>query len=43
MVDIRLLKCSGADLILNGRQLKQYLPKGVMNVVRSPDFVDSGI
>ena len=30
-------KCSGADEIPNGRCWKQYLPNGVMNVVKSAD------
>ena len=36
-------KCSGAEVIPNGKQLKQYLPKGVRNVINSEESIDSGI
>ena len=40
--DILFWKCSGADEIPNGKRWKQYLPKGVMNVVNSDDSCDRG-
>ena len=36
-------KCSGADVIPNGKRRKQYLPKGVMKVVSSWDVGARGI
>ena len=41
--DILFWKCSGALDIPNGSLLKQYLPKGVMNVVSNCDSSASGI
>ena len=43
MCDIVLWKTSGAELMPKGRRLKQYRPKGVINVVRSQEFGSSGI
>ena len=37
-----LKKISDAELIQNGRQLKQKRPKGVIKVVSSLDLGDSG-
>ena len=37
------LKNSGADVIPKGNQLKQYLPYGVINVVRRADCLESFI
>ena len=41
--DIRRWKCSGADVISNGRWWKQNLPKGVMEVVRRAEFFVNAI
>jgi hypothetical protein len=40
--DMRLWKCSGADVMPNGNLLKQYLPNGVTIVVRRADSSASG-
>ena len=40
---IRFWKCSGALDMPNGSLLKQYLPKGVMKVIGSCDFLARGI
>ena len=39
---IRRWKCSGALVIPKGSLLKQNLPYGIMNVVRSLEFIDNG-
>ena len=41
--DIRLWKCSGAELIPKGNRLKQNLPNGVIKVVSREDFSARGI
>ena len=41
--EIRFWKCSGAELIQNGRRLKQSLPNGVMKVVSLADSGDKPI
>ena len=44
--DILFCKCLGAEpaeVTPKGKRLKQYLPKGVINVVRGRDSGDSGI
>ena len=43
MDDILRWKCSGADVMPNGRCLKQYRPNGVINVVRCEDSFANGI
>ena len=40
---MRLLKCSGADVIPKGSRLKRYLPKGVMKVVSKDDYFVNSI
>src|SRR5258705_13322744 len=43
MDDIRLWKCSGAELIPNGSLRNLKRPHGLMNVVRCDDSADRGI
>ena len=40
---IHLWKCSGAEVMPNGRRLKQNLSKGVIKVVSRADSLASGI